>query len=285
MTELTWPRARSRRRIARAILATYAFRLGAAWLLALPVVHTIAASGISRFPEGDKKLFESGGLYLLEVLQREQATLFAHLFSAAGLLLLFSFMGLGFDWLQLRALRSTPPSQPLSSDAAWVLPRLVLLGALTWLVRAVLLIVTLTLAMTVRSYFLTAADERIPDLIFLGLLALGLLAQVGISVLRDVVSASLADRDIGRSQAYLRGFGLLMRHPLSLVTRYASSGTATLAVLAICAAVVAQLDVARAGAWRTGLSVALHQTAVLLTILLRTYWLSGALRAAELARR
>jgi hypothetical protein len=285
MTEPTLPGTRRGRRIAQAILATYSFRLITAWLLALPIVHTIGASGISRFPEGDKKLFESGGLYLLEVLQREQTTLAAHVASAAWLLVLFSFAGLGFDWLQLRALRPTPPSETLGSEAARVLPRLALLGALTWLVRAVLLVVTLTLAMTVRSYFVNAEDERIPDLIFVAVAALGLLAQVGISVLRDVTSASLVERDIGRSQAYVRGFGVLKRHALSLFTRYAVVGGATLAVVTGCAATVGYLDVSRAGAWRTGLSVALHQTAVLLTILLRTYWLSQARHGVELAQR
>ena len=285
MTEPAVSRAPRNGRIARAILATYAFRLSAAWLLALPVVHTIGASGISSFPEGDRKLFEAGGFYLLEVLQREQTTLAAHLSAAAWLLLPLSFAGLGFDWLQLRALRRAPPSEALSSEAAWALPRLALLGALTWLVRAVLLVAVLALAMTVRSYFVAVEDERIADLIFLAVAALGLSSQLGVSVLRDVIGASLIVRHTGRREACLRGLGVLRRRPLSLFTRYASTGIATLAVLAICAAAVAQLDVSRAGAWRTGLSVAMHQTALLLTILLRTYWLSGALHAVELAPR
>ena len=83
--------ARPSPELVRAIGASYAYRLGAAWLLALPMVQLVRASGILQFPEGDSKLFDAGGLYLLEVLPRHHALLLANLSSAAWLLLFFSF--------------------------------------------------------------------------------------------------------------------------------------------------------------------------------------------------
>jgi hypothetical protein len=260
-----------------AILLTYGYRSGMAWLLAVPYVNAVSASGLMSFPEGDSKLFQSGGLFLLELLQSQRHVLGAALASTAGLLLLLAFGGIGVEWLLLRALgQARPVAAP---QARRDLTRLALLGALTWLVRVLALVVTLMLAMTVRSYFAGTEDERIPDLSFLAVAGCGVLVQAGISLLHDLASAAVVGVELNVSRASGLAFAGLRRRWLALSARYGAYALAQGVLLIGCAGLVAAIDVSRAETWRSISSLALHQLSVLLLIGTRSYWLSRALRA------
>ena len=52
-----------------AVLVECAFRAGFGALLAVPVATAVASTGIAHFPEGDRLLFEPGGLMLVEVMR------------------------------------------------------------------------------------------------------------------------------------------------------------------------------------------------------------------------
>jgi hypothetical protein len=248
-----------------------------AWLLAIPYLNVVSAAGLSRFPEGDRKLFESGGLFLLELLQSQRHVLGAALASTIWLVLLFAFGGVVAEWWLLRALGTA--RHGAAPRARRDLARLALLGALTWLTRAVALVVTLMLAMTVRSYFAAAEDERIPDLSWLAVVGCGVLAQAGISLLHDLASAAVVEAESSVSHASGLAFARLRRHGLELSARYGGCALIQGLLLIGCAGLVATLDVAQPGAWRSLSSLALHQLTLLLLIAVRSYWLAQALRA------
>jgi hypothetical protein len=271
-----WPSRRSTS-VGAAILITYGYRSGMAWLLAVPYVNAVNASGLMSFPEGDRKLFEGGGLFLMELLQSQRHVLGAALASTAGLLLLLAFGGIGPEWLLLRALGKARPAA--APHAGRDLTRLALLGALTWLVRALALGVTLMLALTVRSYFAAAEDERIPDLSFLAVAGCGVLVQAGISLLHDLASAAVVGVELNVSRASGLAFAGLRRGWPALSARYGAYALVQGLLVIGCAGLVAALDVSRAGTWRSISSLALHQLSVLLLIATRSYWLSRALRA------
>jgi hypothetical protein len=263
--------------IGAAILITYAYRSSMAWLLAVPYVNAVSASGLLSFPEGDRKLFEGGGLFLLELLQSQRHVLGAALPSTLGLLLVLAFGGIGVEWWLLRALGAARPTAAL--HARRDLSRLALLGALTWLIRAVALVATLMLALTVRSYFAAAEDERIPDLSFLAVVACGVLAQAGISLLHDLASAAVVEAELSVSHASGLASAGLRRRWLTLSARYGAYVLLQGLLVIGCAALVAAIDVAQPGTWRSLSSLALHQLSLLLLISARSYWLSRALRA------
>lgn len=267
-----------------AIGASYAYRLAAAGLLALPVVQLVRASNIVQFPEGERRLFEEGGLYLLEVLSRHHALVLAHLPSTLWLLLFFAFGALIPKWLVLRALARTGREAPATADARAVLSRLALLGALVWLTRGILLVAALTFAATVRSYFASARDERLPDLAFAATLALGLLPQLGLSLWHDLASAALVDKGLTAARATAAAFRALRRRALSGVAVYAGVQLSTLALVLGAGVLIELLDVARDGTWRGLLALATHQLVVLASILLQVCWLAYALRAARTAQ-
>jgi hypothetical protein len=281
---LARPRRRPCSELVWAIGASYAYRVAAAWLLALPVVQLVRGSNLLQFPEGDRRLFDSGGLYLLEVLSRYHGLLLANLSSTLCLLLFFSFGSLLPKWLVLRALSRRQDAAQLPGAAARVLPRLALLGALLWLTRALLLVVALAFAATVRSYFASARDERLPDVAFAATLALGLLPQLALSVWHDVASALVVDAGLSPARASGAAFGAVRRRTVSVIALYLGLQLTALALLLGGSVLVDLLDVAREGTWRGLLALGTHQLVVVGGILLHVCWLSYAVRAARSAQ-
>jgi hypothetical protein len=170
-----------------------------------------------------------------------------------------------------------------SVPAGRALPRVALLSLATWLSRVVLLVASVALVMTVRSYFLTARDARLPDVAVAGVVLLGLLGQAGISLIRDVALADVVARGTRPAAAVSAALRVLRHRGLGLAGRYALTSLAALALLAGSAALVSALDVAQAATWRSATAAAAHQGAIIALISLRAVWLWGACRAAAAA--
>lgn len=270
------------RKLLVAVAVAYAYRLAAAWLLALPLLHVVRASNIPQFPEGDRLLFEGGGWYLLEVVQQHHRVLLASLASTFWLLLALAFAALIPKWLLLRAL--CRGAEASASSAAQSLPRLALLGALSWLTRLLLLVAALALAATLRSYFSSARDERVADLVFVAALAVGSLPQLALSVWHDLARIAVVRRGLGAANALGAALGPLRRRALRLLGRYGALELLALALVACGAVVVDALDVARSGAWRSLAAISAHQLVVLGGILIEACWLYCAARADADAR-
>ena len=260
-------------RLAAAVGATYVYRALGAALLALPVVSAVGASGIRSFERGDARLFEPGGLYLLEVIMRSR-DLFAESFMPSALLLLvLGFAGLVPEWWLVAALGS-------SAAPARGLRRLGALALGTWGLRLLAGLLTFGLALIARSSVASARDERWPLLALALVTGLGLLLQAAISFWHDLAEVHVVTGEPPLAAAWA-ALGLARRAGARLALRYAGAQLLGGCALLGAAAAVGALDVERAETWRSAGAIAIHQVAVLATILLRAAWLWAARRASD----
>lgn len=266
-----------RRRLLQALAAVYAFRLGAAWLIALPVRNAVHASGILSFPAGERLLFEPGGLYLLEVLASQRALLAASLGPTLALGLLSAIASLGPDYLLLCALR--PPERARATSAAAALPQLALIALGLLPLRALSLGLAFALALGARASLSSIPDARIADAGFVGVLALGAVVQIAASAFADLASAAVVDHGRRVGDATLLGLGLMRRRGSRLMLRYAGALLGSAAGYIAAALLVDALDVSLPQAWRGTLAVLTHQAACLASVAWDAWWLAGALRA------
>jgi hypothetical protein len=286
------------RAVALALFLAYVFRTSTAALATFPLVAVVGASGIQTFPEGDSKLFEPGALWLLEVLIRERALLDELVAPIGALLLISALASIGVEWLLVRALlpmaggslsgrapsAHSPPSEPLSREAARTLPWLGLVAFATWAARALLVLATVGLAMTARSYFLSARDERLPVLAAALATLVGGLGWAGLSVLHDASVIEVVARGATARQAIAAAFGELRRKGFRLAARYGLLLATSGIVLAAAAAAVSWVDVARGSGWRTLGAAVAHQLAIAALLVLRAAWLSSAIATLAGAR-
>lgn len=267
------PHAR-RRALVAAFAASYLYRAFAALVLALPAVVVLGASGIRSFSRGDARLFDPGGLHLLEVVVRSRELLADALVPTLALGVVLGFGGLVPELWLLRAM--TPGSAPARG-----LRRLVGLALATWGARLLLGLLTLGLALTARAFFASARDERLPLLAVGGAVAFGLLLQALFSIWHDLASIEVVARGASIPDAILAALERARSSAAGLVARYAGVQLLGLAALVAAAAAVGALDVARGDGWRSATALALHQLAVLVTLALRAAWLWSTRRAVE----
>jgi hypothetical protein len=261
-----------------AIGVTYLTRLLVALLASFPLIAAVGASGILEFEPGDGKLFEPGGLYLLELLLRERAVLVELVAPTAALLAFGALLGVLPEWLLLRALAPEAPA----SEGASVSRGLVRLGALagaSWVARGLLAIVTGALAMTARSFFVSARDERLA-LLPTGVVALlGLFGWACLSVLHDLAAMEVAIGGAPPLAAVERALLAARRHARALAVRYLGWAVASGAVLLAGAAAASAFDVTAGGSLAPSGALLLHQLALLGHVGLHAAWLSSALAA------
>lgn len=260
-----------RRPLPLALAAGYVYRLFAALVLALPTVVVLSGSGVGSLPRADARLFDPGGLYLLEVLVRSGELLASALLPTLALAVVLGFGGLLPELWLLRAIAPAATPRP-------ALRRLVGLALATWGARLLVGLLTLGLALTARSFFASARDERLPLLAVGGTVAFGLLLQAVVSLWHDLAALELVGRGASLSEAVLAALARARVSAAALVARYASTWLLGLAALLGAAAVVGALDVARGDGWRSASALVVHQLAVLVTLALRAAWLWSARR-------
>jgi hypothetical protein len=268
------PEPARRRALACAFAVSYLYRAFAALLLALPIVVALGASGIRSVSRGDARLFEPGGLYLLEVIVSSRALLADALAPTLAVAVVLGLGGLAPELWLLRAMKAgaAPPERGLR--------RLLALALATWGARLLLGLLTVGLALTARSFVASARDERLPLLAVGGAVALGLLLQALCSIWHDLASMEIAARGSSTTDAILAALERARRSAAALVACYAGTQVLALAVLLAAAAAVTSLDVARGEGWRSASALAVHQLAVLVTLALRAAWLWSTRRAA-----
>jgi hypothetical protein len=263
-----------------AIGVTYLTRLLVALLASFPLIAAVGASGILEFEPGDGKLFEPGGLYLLELLLRERAVLVELVAPTAALLAFGALLGVLPEWLLLRALASPTPT-PTAEGASLSrgLPRLGALAVGSWVARGVLAFVTGALVMTARSFVVSARDERLALLATGIVLLLGLVGWGCLSVLHDLAAIEIAVGGAPPLAAVERALLAARRHARALAVRYAGWALASGAVLLAGAAAASAFDVTAGGSLAPTAALLLHQLALLGQVGLHAAWLSSALAA------
>lgn len=222
----------------RAVLLRFGYDASACLLLALPLWHATVASAIGAFPSAAGLLHLDGGVWLLELLRTQQASLRASVVPG-GLLLLLSSLALLPEWWLLRVL--TRMAGAPCAELTQALPRLGVLALGTWALRALGWAAGISLALGVRSLLQRQPDERAADLAACAALAFTLLLQLGVSLLRDLAALRLVRRGHQRLLAELVRAARQLRAraaPLSAV--YGSYRALSLAVLlgAHCLSVV-----------------------------------------------
>jgi hypothetical protein len=252
-------------------------RLSIAWLASYPVVAQLNASGILEFESGDGKLFEPGGLYLLEVLLSARGGLAELVAPTAALLVAGALAGVLPEWMLLRALSAGSPATRVALFPA--LPRLGALALASWLGRGLLAGATGALALTARSYFESARDERLTLLGAGVVVLLGLLAWACLSILHDLAAIEVVRAGASPLLAIERALAVARRRALPLTLRYAGWTLASGAVLVGGAAAAAAFDVSQGGTFAPIAALAVHQAALLGQIGLHAGWLSSALAA------
>lgn len=175
-----------------AALLRYGYDAAACLLLALPARNATVASGIAALPDAARALHLDGGVWLLELLRTQQASLLASAAPVLWSLLLLSGLALLPEWWLLRVLAAGAgvPGAP----AGRALTRLGALALGTWSLRAAGWLSGVLLALFVRSQLQQLPDERLADLAAAAVLAATLLTQLGLSLLRDLVAVRLVQR-------------------------------------------------------------------------------------------
>lgn len=176
----------------RAVLLRYGYDAAACLLLALPARNAAVASGIASLPDAARALHLDGGVWLLELLRTQQASLLASLSPVFWALLLSSWLALVPEWWLLRVLAAAAGAP--GAPAGRALTRLAALAIGTWSLRGAAWLAGVLLALFVRSQLQVLPDERMADLAAAAVLAATMLVQLGLSLLRDLVAVQLVRR-------------------------------------------------------------------------------------------
>ncbi|HWP09718.1 MAG TPA: hypothetical protein VNN72_28445 [Polyangiaceae bacterium] len=265
-----------------AVALDFALRGAAGLVLASPVVAAVASTGITRFPEGDRLLFEPGGLMLVEVARALwsavvpliQAELVMGLVLALGLVVPYAVL------LVALSRRAPKTTAELFGRAMTRVPPLVALQGLTLLAQSAALLALAAFAAGLREA-LVGATSRPADLVFVLVLALGGLVVLGFGALRDLSSAACVEDELASPAALRHGLAALLRAPGAVFSGFGAAAVAAAACVAAGALLTGALDVGRPGAFRVALVLALHQAVLLGRTLCRAFWLRRALGLVE----
>jgi len=266
---------------ALAVAVDFALRAAAGLLIASPVVAAVASTGIARFPEGDRLLFEPGGLMLAEVARTLWSALIPLLRAElmTGLVLGMALI-VPYSLLLVALSGRARGTAALWGEAVTRVPSLLALHGLTLLTQGGVVLATATVAVQLRTGFV-GATSRGADLVFVGVLLLGGLGVLTLTTLRDLASAACVQGSLTSRSALTTGVATLRRAPGRVIRDFAPPLLAGVALVAAGAVLTGSLDVSRPGAWRVVLVLAVHQAALLGRSVCRAFWLGRALRLVE----
>ena len=263
-----------------AVWFEFACRSAAGLVLAAPVTAAVAVSGLGAFPEGDRLLFEPGGLLLVEVARASWLWL-APLASASLVTVAVLSVALTLPTALLwttSADESGDALPALFGRAAAQVPSLLALTGLTFLGQ----ILAICLGFAGAGFFRDALDNPIQgDLWALLPLGAGTIVALAFGLLRDVASAAVACGTPNARAALRVALGALFDAPLTLVARWVVPSLTGVAVAVAVAAAVGVIDVARPGSLRVLLVAVLHQGVVLALSVCRAVWFTAAARAVR----
>jgi hypothetical protein len=244
------------------------------------VTAAISATGIGAFPEGDRLLFEPGGLLLVEAARQTLSLLgplAASSLSTAALLGLALTLPRALLWSAVAA--ETPDRfATLLGHAATRIPSLLALTGLGFLAQVLAYSLGLSAAGLMRSSL--SGPER-GDLFAFAVLALAGALVLALGVLRDVASAAVAC-GVPTARAAVRiGFDAVRRAPGSVFVGWLGPAALGLTLVVIAAAGAGILDVARAGGFRVFAVALLHQSVLLALSFCRATWFGAAVRCVR----
>jgi hypothetical protein len=258
-------------------------RLVAGWIISLPTLSAIAATGIGNFPEGDALLLEPGGIVLAEVARLALPGLRTALPASLVLLLIALMSGL----VALSALLVALSFEGRLELSEWLgralehLPSLTLLMGLTLVVQGILAgAIALISALTVTP-LLKTSNEAVRDLASLAVVALAIGIVLAVGVLQDLARAAIVRNGGGLVSSLGLALRLIRQRPGSVALGWTLPAVCSVATVLAGAAVVGALALERPDAWRLWFAFAVHQAAIFVVVVLRASWLANALRLVD----
>ncbi len=258
----------------------WAFRAGAAFLIALPIAGAVGATGISRFPGGDARLFESGAMWLVETVRIGRQSIGSAAQTGAFAWLVFAVAAL----VPLAALLIAMSQRDRLGWGQWFgramahLPAFVLLSGLCLVAQAFVLGLFFLLSTGIGAAFSESLDDR--NLWFfratVGVLC-GVLAAV-FGIAHDLTRAARVRHDETLRRALAIALGTLRRKFLLSLLSWIAPVASSIAVVVAAAAIVSWLRVEQPGALRWVGALLVHQIAIFSLVVFRASWLAAALR-------
>jgi hypothetical protein len=261
-----------------ALLLDFLPRALASVLVVLPFVSAVAGSGIGAFPEGDRLLFEAGGLVLSEVaralLPAAGSLLSASftLFVALAVLLLIPHAAV----LVLLAEARRPAPVVLWGRALASIPALLFVTGVALFAQ----VLTLTFASMIAGALRRSLANELPwvaDGAFLAVLALALLLALAVGVARDLGRAAAIQAACDGRAAAFAGLATLRSRPAAALGAFATSLFGAILLAVFAALLTTEADVSRAGDYRFALVVLIHQGAAAGVSAFRVRWFETAL--------
>jgi hypothetical protein len=268
-----WPHARP-----LGVALYFACHLAAAWLLALPTTAVVASTGIGRFSEGDRLLFEPGGALLAEVLRALGPALPAHVASSLGAaVLLGALLLVPHAALLVSLARAERETFAATFARAFShLPALIALSGLAMLAQTLLAIAAFAVGGAVRDA-MSSATTRSADLAWLAAVSLGMMAAIAVGVVRDLGRAAVVRDGLESKAALFAALSSLGRAPGRALFRWLVPALAALSLVALGAVVTGALDVSRPGGYRLAAVALTHQGVAFALCVCRAYWLKASL--------
>jgi hypothetical protein len=262
----------------RSVTIYFVVHLAASVLLALPAFAVVAGTGIGRFPEGDRLLFQPGGLLLAEVARTIASALWSSIASArvSGALLFVLLLVPHAALLVSLSQSEREPENVVWGRAIGHLPVLLLLSGISFFAQAVVLFAAVTVATMVRDA-MSNSTGRNADLAYLSVVGFGVLLALALGLVRDLARAAAVRSSLKVKAALRAGLMTFARTPGGTLLGWAAPATVGLALVLLGAAVTNLLDVSRPGAWRILLVALAHQAIAYALCWCRAFWLSATL--------
>jgi hypothetical protein len=262
----------------RAVTVYFLAHLAAALLFALPAFALVAGTGIGRFPEGDRLLFQPGGLLLAEVYRTIAPALGSSIASArvSGALLFVLLLVPHAALLVSLSRAEREPENVLWGRAIGHLPVLLLLSGLSFFAQAVVLFAAATVATIVRDA-MTGSTARSADLAYVAAIGVGVLLALALGLVRDLGRAAVVHDSLKAKAALRVGLMTFARAPARALLGWAAPAAVGLALVLLGAALASVFDVSRPGAWRIWFVALAHQAIAYALCWCRAFWLSAAL--------
>jgi hypothetical protein len=252
-------------------------RIVTACVVAGPFTATLGASGVGRFDRGDARLFEPGGMLLLEVLGRSLRGLAFDLRS--------SLLPLGVAWLfglVMHAVLLVALASPGALQGSVVAARVT---GLFWRLLGVSAIGLLLQALAILlfgSLTLTLFGSASHVSTFLGPAVLGIVVVVLIGAFTDLARASLVSTDGATLGSLMQALRATRKRPLPLFLAYALPALGALATLGLAATLVGRIPLEHGGPLAALGVAVIHLVALAAQLVFRAVWLA---RAVEFSAR
>ena len=256
----------------------FASHVTAALVLALPTSALVAGTGVGRFPEGDRVLFQPGGVLAAEAARAVGPAVSAHVTSSLAVATLVSVLLLLPHAALLVSLSggARQPQTVVWGRAVGHLPSLVWLSGVGLLSQAITAFGTLALAGMLRDA-LASGPTRTADLTYLAVLALGSLVTLAIGLVRDLGRAATVIGSPDSKTALVAGLQAFARAPGRSLLGWGAPAAAGLALVLLGALLTSALDVARPGTWRVVAVALVHQVIAYALCFCRAFWLSASI--------